>query len=189
VVQVKESSRRSRAEERPGKKVRQTPEAPTDVDLAILAVLRRNARTPNNAIAAEVGVAPSTCLTRIRALEQAGTIRGYYADVGFEALGTPLEALIAVRLRAGTRHRLGMFTDNIKTRPEVLDIFFVAGDEDFLIHVALRDTVALRDFVVDHLSGNVEVASTRTQLVFEHIKCAVYGGVWYVCTVVCLSRW
>jgi DNA-binding Lrp family transcriptional regulator len=140
------------------------------VDLMIIDILRRNARTPNNAIAARVGIAPSTCLGRIRDLERSGTIRGYHADIDLEALGTPLQAMVAVRLRAGARHRLREFTDQIRARQEVLNIYFLAGTDDFLIHVALPDTVALRDFVLDQLSANPEVAATQTNLIFEHSR-------------------
>ena len=73
------------------------------MDRTILNVLIQDARTPNNALAAQVGVAPSTCIGRVRALRDAGVIRGYHADVDPAALGRPLQALIAVRLRPGAR--------------------------------------------------------------------------------------
>ncbi len=152
------------------KDVQPTLEALAPIDRAIVEVLRRDARTPNNAIAAEVGVAPSTCLTRIRRLERIGAIRGYHADVDLHALATPLQAMISVRLRAGARHRLRAFTEQTRARPEVLNVFFVAGTDDFLIHVAVPDAGRLRDFVEDHLSANIEVAATQTQLIFEHVR-------------------
>jgi DNA-binding Lrp family transcriptional regulator len=54
--------------------------------------------------------------------------------------------------------------------PEVLDVYFSAGADDYLLHVAMRDTGALRDFVLDHLSARPEVAATETILIFEHIR-------------------
>ena len=82
------------------------PVALAPVDRAILAVLRENARLPNNAIAARVGVAPSTCLARIRSLEERGVILGYHTDIDPTVTGGAIQAMIAVRLRAGARDRL-----------------------------------------------------------------------------------
>lgn len=141
----------------------------SDVDHHILAILRRNARTSNIAIAEEVGIAPSTCLGRIRALEKSGVIRGYYADIDPVSLGRPIQALVSVRLRAGARSRLRQFTQEMLARPEVQDVYFLAGVDDFLIHVAVADTASLRDFVIDPLSTYPEVGATQTNLIFEHL--------------------
>lgn len=142
----------------------------TAVDLAIVAVLRRDARTPNKAVAEEVGIAASTCLGRIRQLERRGVIRGYHADVDLPALGQHLQAMISVRVRAGARHRLRGFTEQIGALPEVRQLFFLGGDDDFLVHVAVPDAVALREFVLDQLSSNPEVASTQSNVVFDHVQ-------------------
>jgi DNA-binding Lrp family transcriptional regulator len=142
----------------------------TPVDLAIIDVLRRDARTPNNAVAAAVRIAPSTCLGRIRMLERRGVLRGYHAEVSLEALGRRMQAMIAVRLRAGARHRLREFTDQIGALPEVCNLFVLGGIDDFFIHVAVADSAALRDFVLDRLSVNPEVASTQTNVIFEHVR-------------------
>src|ERR1700709_2317688 len=72
-----------------------------DGDRRILGVLAANGRTPNNALAATVGIAPSTCLGRVRALQAYGAIRGFHADIDPAALGRPLQAMIAVRVPAG----------------------------------------------------------------------------------------
>src|SRR5918911_1241847 len=71
-----------------------------DTDHAILAALRTDARIPNKLLAERVGVAPSTCLARVRALRERGVIRGYYADVDPRAIGHDLQAMIAIRLDA-----------------------------------------------------------------------------------------
>ena len=132
-------------------------------------MLRRDARTPNNAVAAEVGVAPSTCHARIRLLESRGVIRGYHAEVALGAIGTPLQAMIAVRLRAGARDKLARFTADLTAHSQVLSVYFLAGHDDFLIHVAVPDTETLREFVLEELSANPEVAATQTNLIFEHV--------------------
>ncbi len=146
-----------------------------DVDRRILGALVRDARIPNNALAAEVGVAPSTCLGRVRALRESGVIRGYHADVDPDAVGLPLQAMIAVRVRAGARGRMQQFTDRMRDLPEVRSIYFLAGADDFLLHVATTDSAALRAFVVEQLSARPEVALTETQLIFEHVRGAQQG--------------
>lgn len=140
------------------------------VDRGILAALRENARLPNNAIAARVGVAPSTCLTRIRALEERGVIRGYHADIDPAVTGGAIQAMIAVRLRAGARDRLQEFTDRVVLQPAVVDAYFLGGQDDFMLHVAVPDVETLRSFVLDQLSANQQVAATQTHLIFEHVR-------------------
>ena len=154
----------------PAQNVRPSARALDEVDRRIVAVLAEQARLPNNALAAAVGIAPSTCLARIRSLRQSGVIRGYHADVDPAALGRPLQAMIAVRLAAGARERMTAFTERIRARPEVLEVFFLGGANDFLLHVATVDAVGLRDFVVDELSAHPEVALTETNLIFEHFR-------------------
>jgi len=140
------------------------------VDHRILAALVRDARIPNNALAAEVGIAPSTCLGRVRALREAGVIRGYHAELDPDAVGLQLQAMIAVRLRAGARDRMRLFTERMRTCPEVRHIYFLAGADDFLLDVATSDAAALRTFVVDQLSAHPEVGLTETNLIFEHVR-------------------
>src|SRR6478672_8680363 len=106
-----------------------------EVDLRILRVLAEDARIPNNALAERVGIAPSTCLGRVRALRERGVIRGYHADIDPAAIGRPLQAMIAVRLQADSRGHLRSFVAGMVRLPEVLNVFFLAGKDDFLLHV------------------------------------------------------
>lgn len=140
------------------------------MDLRILAELAADARIPNNALAARVGVAPSTCLGRVRTLRESGVIRGYHADIDPARLGRPLQAMIAVRIGPAARGRMTDFIDLMRGLPEVVDVYFLAGADDFLVHVAARDGADLRDFVVDRLSARPEVALTETNLIFEHVR-------------------
>jgi len=139
-----------------------------DIDLKLVAMLRDNARESNARLAAEVGIAPSTCLTRVRALVDRGVIRGFHADVDPRALGLGLEALISVNIRVGARQGIAAFSQEMRDLPEVLQVYFLGGSEDYIIHVATRDTDHVRQFVVNNLSAHPSVASTRTSLVFEH---------------------
>ena len=141
-----------------------------DVDRRLLAVLADDARIPNNALAEQVGIAASTCLGRVRALRARGVIRGYHADVDPAALGRPLQALIAVRLQSTARGHIPSFMATMADLPEVLQVFFLGGADDFMVHIAATSTENVRDFVVVNLSANPNVALTETNLIFEHVR-------------------
>jgi DNA-binding Lrp family transcriptional regulator len=148
------------------------PAAPVSLDSTdrlILRELARDARLPNNTLAQRAGIAPSTCLARVRALRERGVIRGYHAEIDPAALGLALQAMVAVRLQAGARGHLRQFVAGVARQPEVLNVFFLAGKDDFLLHVAAASTEALRDFV-ERLSGNADVSYTETSLIFEHVR-------------------
>jgi DNA-binding Lrp family transcriptional regulator len=139
-------------------------------DRLLLAELSRDARLPNNALAERAGIAASTCLGRVRALRERGVIRGFHADIDPAAIGRPIQAMIAVRMQSHARSHLTEFAATVAALPEVLNVFFLAGADDFLVHVAARNTENLRNFVVVNLSGNPDVALTETNLIFEHIR-------------------
>lgn len=145
------------------------PESLDDTDRAILRLLALDARTPNNAVAEAVGIAPSTCHGRIRALRERGVIRGFHADIDPAALGLGLQAMIAVRLGAHNRDQIDAFVRDVPRLPGVVGVFHVAGADDYLLHIAVRDSDALRDFVLDHLTGHPAVRHTETSLIFAHL--------------------
>ena len=156
----------------PAKRVRARVRADVKLDEAdhkILRLLAADARTPNNVLAAQVGVAPSTCLMRVRRLQDAGVIRGFRAELAPEALGRPLQAIVSVRLQAHARTRIGSFAQRFAALPGVLNVYFLAGVNDMQIHVAARSSDALRDFVVENIvSASRDVAATETNLIFDH---------------------
>src|SRR6476659_1996176 len=80
-----------------------------EVDRRLLRELAADARIPNNALAERAGIAPSTCLGRVRALRERGVIRGYHADVDPAALGRPIQAMISVRLQSHARGHIPDF--------------------------------------------------------------------------------
>lgn len=141
-------------------------------DRAILRVLADDARVSNKDLAERVGVAQSTCLARVRALRDAGVIRGYHADIDPRALGHDLQAMVAVRLQPDARRAIAEFTAALTRRPEVLEVYFVAGANDFLVHVATASTDDLRRFVGEQLNRDPAVAGTETNLIFEHTRAA-----------------
>jgi DNA-binding Lrp family transcriptional regulator len=147
------------------------------IDWALLARLTADGRLANNALAAAVGIAPSTCLARVRSLRERGVITGVHTEVDLSALGTPLQAMIAVRLQVHVRDQIDSFRRDAPQLPGVLAVFHVAGGDDYLLHVATRDSVALRDFVLDHLTGHPAVHHTETSLIFEHVRGVGVAGI------------
>jgi DNA-binding Lrp family transcriptional regulator len=141
-----------------------------DVDRRILNALHDDARIPNSALAEMVGIAPSTCHGRLRRLQDVGVIRGFYADVDPAAIGRPLQAMISVNLQSNARGRIRHFISEIRKIPQVIDVYFLAGADDFILHVAARDTEDLRAFVVENLNADPDVAGTQTSLIFEHLR-------------------
>lgn len=139
-------------------------------DQALLRLLAGNSRATNAALAAELGLAQSTCLARIKSLQERGVIRRFTVEVEPQALGFGLQALIFVRIRPGARHLMTEFAQSMRAVPGVTQIFFLGGDEDFVLHVSVRDAQDVRQFVVEHLSAHPAVANTRTSLVFEHLR-------------------
>ena len=130
-------------------------------------LLARDARTTNQALADAVGVAPSTCLARVRSLRERGVVRGFHAEVDPAAGGLPLQAMISVRLHSDARDCMGELNERLAGLDGVREIFFVAGEDDYLLHVAVAGSAALRDLVTS-LNAAAEVAGTNTSLIFEH---------------------
>jgi DNA-binding Lrp family transcriptional regulator len=141
-----------------------------DVDRRILTALHADARMSNSALAELVGIAASTCHGRVRRLVDLGVIRGFYADIDPAAIGLTLQAMISVSLQSNARGKIRNFIGQIRRKPQVMDVYFLAGADDFLLHVAARDTDDLRSFVVENLNADADVAGTQTSLIFEHLR-------------------
>lgn len=141
-----------------------------DVDRRIVTALHADARIPNSALAEVVGIAPSTCHGRVRRLQELGVIRGFHADIDPAAIGLSLQAMISVQLQASARARIRDFIGTIRQLPQVMDVYFLAGADDFILHVAARNTDDLRSFVVENLNADADVAGTQTSLIFEHLR-------------------
>jgi len=140
------------------------------IDRALLRELQNNARQTNRELAAAVHVSPSTSLERVRALRARGLIRAYRAEVDLDAIGRPMQAIIAVRIRPPSRQVLEIFRDWVAALPETIGVFVVSGNADFLIHLAVRDTQHLYSLIIDRLTERPEVADVETSVVFDHIR-------------------
>ena len=141
-----------------------------DIDRKIVEELQSNGRITNAELAEKVGVAASTCIARVRSLVSRKIITGFTASVDPRAMGLGLEVLISVTVRSGARQRIAEMSEALRELPEVMQLFFLGGVEDFIIHLAARDSDHVRDFVMEHLSADPAVSATRTSIVFSHFQ-------------------
>ncbi|MFW5966727.1 MAG: Lrp/AsnC family transcriptional regulator [Persicimonas sp.] len=146
------------------------PETLDRIDFEILSALQKEGRLSNKELADQVGLAPSTCLQRVRQLEESGVLRGSHAEVDASALGIRMQALIAVQLQKHSRELVERFREDALALPEVIASFHIAGEYDFLLHVAVADADHLRDFALDNLTTRPEIDQLETWLIFEHAE-------------------
>lgn len=136
------------------------------VDWRILAIIQEDATTPNKDVADTVGIAPSTCLERVRKLRAAGVIREVRALVDPARVGRPLQAFIGVRLSPHSREAVESFLAESVAFPEAIALYNVSGEDDYLLHVAVRDTTHLQALILDRLTVLEQVDRCRTQIIF-----------------------
>jgi DNA-binding Lrp family transcriptional regulator len=139
-------------------------------DAAIIRELQQDGRLTNRQLAARVGLAPSSCLVRTRALEASGVIAGYHAEVDLERVGRGVQALIAFQVRPLSRDVIRAFEAFALQQPEVLAVYVLGGGDDFLVHVAVPTVAAMHALLVDRFSKRKEVLGFRTSIVYEHTQ-------------------
>ena len=149
-----------------------SPRTLDETDRRIISELVANGRLTNAALASRTGIAESTCIHRVRALRESGVIRGFHADIDLGALGLPMQAVVKVRLGTHNRDEVNRFHATLSAIPGVLTIFHVAGEDDYLLHVAVESSQALRDLILEHVTVHPVVRHTETQLVFGMIPAA-----------------
>jgi DNA-binding Lrp family transcriptional regulator len=141
-----------------------------ELDSAIVHRLQADARLTNRELAGSLGIAPSTCLERVRALRDRGVITGYHAEISLPALNRHVQALLAVQVRPLSRQVIAGFKAWVSDQAEVLSLFVVAGGDDFLVHIAVPDIDALHGFLMDKLSKRREVVGFRSSVIYEHAR-------------------
>jgi DNA-binding Lrp family transcriptional regulator len=141
-----------------------------DIDAAIVAHLQTQARQTNRELARAVGIAPSTCLERVRSLRERGVITGFHAEVDLAALNRGVQALLHVQVRPLSRTVIEGFKAYAMSLPEVLSVFVVAGGDDFLVHVGVPDVDSLHAFLMDKFSGRREIAGFRSSVIYQHTR-------------------
>jgi DNA-binding Lrp family transcriptional regulator len=137
-------------------------------DFVILGLLMKDAWLSNKQIAAAVGLAPSSCHERIKSLKARGVLLGAHAEVNFQAIGFPLEAVLFVQLGKLEVHVVDGFIRDTAEVPEVRGVFLVSGRSDLIVHVAVRDMEHLKLIISEHFNRHAVVERVETSVVFNH---------------------
>ena len=140
------------------------------IDQRIVGELQDNARLTNVELAARVGLSPSPCLARVRALEQSGVISRYVTLLDPAKLGLNVSMFIQVSLEKQIEPALEMFQAAINSFPEVMECYLMTGDSDYLLRVIVPDMQALEKFIVGRLSKTPGVANIRSSLALKQVK-------------------
>ena len=140
------------------------------IDRKIFVALQEDGAIANQTLAAKVGLSPSPCLRRVRALQAAGIIRRTVALVDGKAVGAGFVAYVEVRLEKQSEAFSSRFETAILARPEVLECAFVTGGYDYLLKVAVADLDEFHRFLTETLGRIDGVANTRTTIPVKRIK-------------------
>lgn len=117
------------------------------IDHRILDAIQADGRITNQALAEHVGLSPSPCLRRVRALEDAGVIRGYVGLVDPDAVGLPVTAFVRVRLVTQDDKHLAVFEETVAGLPEVMECYLMTGECDYQLRVVFPSLAAFEDFL------------------------------------------
>lgn len=139
-------------------------------DWRILKELQADGRITNVALATRVGLSPPPCLRRVQALEQAGFIRGYHADLDARLAGFEVDAFAMVTLRAQGDPELRAFENQILKWPLVREAHMLSGEIDYILKCVARDLPSFQDFVLNELTAWPNVGSVKTTLVLRRAK-------------------
>ena len=140
------------------------------IDLAILAALQRDGRMANVALAKAVGLSPTPCAERVRALEAAGIVTGYTALLDAARLDLGLIVFVEVTLERTTEEAWGSFRAAMLAIGEVESCHMVAGGFDYLVKVRVRDMAAYRRFLGEVLAKVSGIRATHSYAVMEVVK-------------------
>jgi Lrp/AsnC family leucine-responsive transcriptional regulator len=140
------------------------------IDLKILGELQRDGRLSNVALARRVGLSPTPCAERVRALEAAGVIGGYFAKLDAGRLDLGLTVFIEIAIARTSQGAFDQFAEAMRRIPQVQECHMVAGGFDYLLKVRVPDMAAYRAFLGDVLSRVTGIRETHSYAVMEQVK-------------------
>ena len=140
------------------------------IDRRLLAELQDEGRVTNVDLARRVGLTAPPCLRRVRALEEAGVIRGYHADLDASSLGFTITVFAMVSLKSQAEEDLRAFENHIKALPEVRECHMLNGEIDFILKIVSRDLQSFQEFLTSKLTPAPNVASVKTSLTIRTAK-------------------
>ena len=139
------------------------------MDFGILRLLMSNASLSNKQIAAEVGLAPSSCHERLKSLRRRGVLLGSHAEVDLKFLGLAVEALLFVQLSKPEASQVDTFMKDVSRIRQVRAVFLVSGHFDLVVHVAVSDMEQLKEVISEHFNRHAFVTRAETAVVFNRV--------------------
>ncbi len=141
-----------------------------EIDRKILAELQADGRMTNVELASRVGISAPPCLRRVRALEEAGYIRGYHADIDTRQLGFEVQVFAMVGLVSQAEADLSAFENRCRAWPLVRECHMLNGEVDFILKCVAPDLSTFQRFLTEELTAADNVASVKTSLVIRDAK-------------------
>ena len=141
-----------------------------EIDRRILEVIQEEARISNADLAGRVGLSPSPCWRRVRALEDAKVIRRYVTLVDAEAIGLPINVFATVTLEKQVERALERFERAVAERPEVMECYLMTGEFDYLLRVVVPSLGAYERFLMDHLTRIEGIASIKSSFALKQVR-------------------
>lgn len=139
-------------------------------DRHILSLLQENGRLSNIELADAIGLSPSPCLRRVRALEESGIIQGYRALLDARKLGLTLEALVHISMDQHTPERFAHFEAQIARLPEVLECLLITGQSaDYQLKVVVSDMDAYQALLLNKITRIEGVTGVHTSFVLRRV--------------------
>ena len=139
-------------------------------DRQMLEILQEDGRISNQDLADRIGLSPSPCLRRLRALEDAGIVTGYRALLNAKALGYSLMALIYISMDMHTPERLENFEQQIRQVSEVLECLLITGqDADYQLKVVVRDMDAFQELLLNRITRIQGVTGVHSSFVLRKV--------------------
>jgi DNA-binding Lrp family transcriptional regulator len=139
-------------------------------DWRILKELQANGRVSNVELARKVGISPPPCLRRVRALEEAGMIAGYFALIDEKSVGFDVIGFAMVGLHSQSEADLRAFENRVLAWSLVRECYMLSGETDFQLKCVAPDLTAFQDFVIEDLTAAPNVAIVKTTLVIRRVK-------------------
>ena len=145
------------------------PEPLDKIDSRILEIIQEEARISNTDLADRVGLSPSPCWRRVRALEAAGVIERYVTLVNAKSVGLPINVFATVTLEKQIEPALEAFEKAVTQRPEVMECNLMTGEFDYLLRVVVPDLAAYERFLMDHLTRIKGIASIKSSFSLKQV--------------------
>lgn len=140
------------------------------IDAAIINALQTDGRLTAQELAEKVSLSPSQCARRKQRLEEDGIIQGYKPILNPAKVGLNVIAMVQVVMAAHSRENAQDFINLVRRLPEILDVWTLTGEADYLLRVAVQDLKSLNELMYDYLLAHPTVARVQSQVVLEELK-------------------